>query len=117
MRDHTKLKVFALADNLVLKIYRESIGFPVSERYGLQSQMRRAAISIAANIVEGCARSTHAEYVRFLDIAYGSARELEYEIGLCEKLGYLPAASATILLADCTATAKALNGLLRALRN
>ena len=54
MRDHTKLKVFELADRLTLSVYRHSATFPAVERYGLQSQVRRAAVSIAANIVEGC---------------------------------------------------------------
>jgi hypothetical protein len=54
MRDHSKLKVFELADQLALLIYRSTFGFPKTERYGLQSQVRRAAVSIGANIVEGC---------------------------------------------------------------
>ena len=112
MRDHSKLKVFALADSLALAVYRESRTLPDGERYGLQSQVRRAAVSIATNIVEGCARSTQAEYARFIEIAFGSARELQYEIGLCEKLGYLKTDHE-----HCTNTAKALNGLLRALRS
>jgi four helix bundle protein len=78
--------------------------------------MRRAAVSVAANIVEGCARSTQKEYVRFVEIAYGSARELEYEINLCERLGFLAAGMSVDLQNQCVATAKGLNGLLRALR-
>jgi four helix bundle protein len=117
MRDHTRLKVFGLADRLAVSIYRESASFPADERYGLQSQVRRAAVSIAANIVEGCARTTAAEYMRFIEIAYASARELQYEIGLCGRLGYIPALAAKQLHRDCTETAKALNGLLRSLRD
>ena len=64
MRDHTRLKVFELADQLALiSICRESGQFPSRELYGLQSQVRRAAVSIAANIVEGSARNTEAEYL------------------------------------------------------
>lgn len=77
MRDHTRLKVLALADKLALTVYRASSQFPHNEQYGLQSQIRRAAVSIAANIVEGCARYSEADYMRFLNIAYGSARELQ----------------------------------------
>jgi four helix bundle protein len=117
MRDHTKLKVFALADELVLAVYKATAGFPISEQYGLQSQVRRAAVSIAANIVEGCARTTQAEYIRFMEIAYGSARELQYEISLCARLGLLTVAAKPTLHEQCTATAKALNGLLRAIRS
>jgi four helix bundle protein len=112
MRDHSKLKVFKLADRLVLRIYQETGVFPATERYGLQSQIRRAAISIAANIVEGSARSRLAEYSRFIEIAYG----LQYEIGLNSKLGSLNSHSANQLDDECTSIAKALNALLRALR-
>jgi four helix bundle protein len=117
MRDHTKLKVFDLADRLAIRVYKGTEAFPSAERYGLQSQVRRAAVSIAANIVEGCARSTQAEYSRFLEIAYGSARELQYEISLCGRLGYLDADNASCLYAECTSMARALNGLLRAMRD
>jgi four helix bundle protein len=116
MRDHTRLKVFSLADELVLLVYRESATFPASEQYGLRSQVRRAAVSIAANIVEGCARRTQPDYVRFSEIAYGSARELQYEISLCIRLDFLLPEPGNKLHEQCTAVAKALNGLLRALR-
>jgi four helix bundle protein len=69
MRDHTKLRAFELADELAVVIYRISQPFPRQEQFGLTSQMRRAAVSIASNIVEGCARHTEVEYLRFLDIA------------------------------------------------
>jgi len=117
MRDHTKLKVFELADNLAIAVYGASTGFPVNEQYGLQSQVRRAAVSIAANIVEGCARSTQKEYVRFVEIAYGSARELQYEISLFARLGFFSDASGNQLYDQCTAITKGLNGLLCALRH
>jgi four helix bundle protein len=116
MRDHTKLKVFELADQLAIRIYRGTSNFPANERYGLQAQIRRAAVSIPTNIVEGCARSTQAEYARFVEIAYGSARELQYEVSLSARLGYLDEKSAKHLDYECVALAKALSGLLRALR-
>jgi len=116
MRDYSKLKVFSLADSLALAVYKESRVFPDSEKYGLQSQVRRAAVSIAANIVEGCGRSSQAEYLRFIEIAYASTRELEYEISLSHRLGYLTDDAATTIGQLCADTGMALNGLLKFLR-
>ncbi len=72
MRDHRRLEVFLLADELAVKVYRETREMPQSERYGLTSQMRRAAVSVPTNIVEGCGRRTEVEFDRFLSIAFGS---------------------------------------------
>ncbi|HQR70371.1 MAG TPA: four helix bundle protein [Burkholderiaceae bacterium] len=116
MRDHTKLRVFHMADALVMDVYAASRRFPSDERFGLTSQIRRCGASIAANIVEGCARATEQEYLRFIEIAYGSARELQYELDLCARLGYLDQTTAAQLGQQCTDTAKSLNALLRSLR-
>jgi len=78
MRDHKKLRAFELADELVLSIYRLTSGFPTQEQYGLTSQLRRAAVSIASNIVECSARNGLADYIRFLDMSYESCSEIEY---------------------------------------
>lgn len=88
MRDHTKLRAFELADEVALSVYKITRSFPKEEIYGLTSQMRRAAVSVPSNIVEGCARESQNEYVHFLDIAFGSLRELRYQTGLSFRLGY-----------------------------
>jgi four helix bundle protein len=116
MRDHRKLRAFELADQLALQVYKETKSFPREEQFGLSSQMRRSAVSIASNIVEGCARKSQADYVRFLDLAFGSARELEYQISLARRLQFLADDRATSLNDLAVETAKVLSGLLHALR-
>lgn len=113
MRDHTKLKAFALADELVLAIYRATRAFPSEERFGLTSQLRRASLSTTSNIVEGCARRTEADYLRFLDIAHASAREVEYQLSVALRLGFLP--PDTDLPNQSAEVSKVLNGLIRSL--
>ncbi len=88
MRDHRNLRAFQLADELALLVYRETAGFPREELFGLTSQIRRAAVSVASNIAEGCGRSTDTDFLRFLDMANGSLRELQYQISLAQRLGY-----------------------------
>ena len=88
-RDHRKLRVFVLADALVPRIYKSTNNFPVEERYGLQMQLRRAAVSAACNIIEGSARRGEKEYVNFLNIAAGSAAEARYLCELWLRLGFM----------------------------
>ncbi len=89
MRDYSKLDAFKLADDVVLLIYQVTKTFPKEELYGLTAQIRRAAISVPSNIVEGCARESQQEYIRFLGIAYASLREAGYQLSLAKRLGYL----------------------------
>jgi four helix bundle protein len=90
MKDYKKLKVWEKSHALALHIYGATSDFPTQERYGLTSQIRRAAASIPANIAEGCGRLGDAELARFLNIAMGSASELEYHLYLSKDLKYLP---------------------------
>jgi four helix bundle protein len=88
-RDHRKLRVFHEAHSLVLAIYRETHRFPRDEWFGIRSQIRRAAVSVVSNIVEGNARRTSREYVSFLNVARASAAEALYLTQLSTDLGYL----------------------------
>jgi four helix bundle protein len=90
MKNFRDLKVWERAHQLTLDVYRSTTEFPIDERFGLVSQMRRCSASIAANIAEGCGRSGNGEFHRFLQIAMGSASELEYHLLLAHDLGFLP---------------------------
>jgi four helix bundle protein len=116
MRDHRNLRVFRYADELAESVYRESAAFPDHERFGLLAQIRRAAVSVPANIVERCARHSQADLLRFLDIAYGSVRELEYELNLSARLGFLTPGSYERLLGQCVETSKSLCRFIGTLR-
>jgi four helix bundle protein len=114
MRDPHKLKAFEFADNLAVLVYQETRNFPKEELFGLVSQMRRAAVSVPSNIAEGCGRSSEKEYLQFLSVAYGSLKELEYQISLSEKLGFLN--NEIDLSERANETARVLNGLIKALK-
>ena len=92
MEDFKDLRVWAKAHELTLNIYQTTRSFPKEELYGLTSQMRRSAVSIGANIAEGCGRRSDGEMRRFLQIARGSANELEYHLLLAKDLQLLQAA-------------------------
>ncbi len=111
MRDHTKLIAFRLADRLALAVSAVTRSFPGAERFGLTAQLRRGAVSVASNIVEGCARASRAEYHRFVNIAYGALRELEYQLSLARRLGFLEPDSGVEELA--VEASKVLSGLVR----
>lgn len=116
MRNYRNLKAFKFADELALMIYQVTRQFPKEELFGLTSQLRRAAVSIASNIVEGSARNSESDFLHFLDIAYGSACEVEYQISLAYRLGYLQEESYKTLQHKSTETAKVINGLINSLR-
>ena len=116
MRDHTKLRAFDLADDLALSVYRVTATFPREEIYGITTQMRRAAVSVPSNIVEGCARESQADYVRFLTIAFGSLRELGYQLSLSRRLGFMSDADWTLIEPKVIESEKVLGTLVRSLR-
>ncbi len=89
MKDFHNLQVWEKAHALVLAVYRNTAAFPPQEAYGLTNQTRRAAVSIPANIAEGCGRQSEADFARFLQISMGSASEVEYHLLLAHDLGFL----------------------------
>ena len=93
VRDFRKLKVWEKSHLLALAVYRGTVDFPRNEMYGLTSQMRRSGVSVPANIAEGCGRQGNAELARFLQIAMGSASELEYHLLLASELEFLERAA------------------------
>ncbi|TVQ31831.1 MAG: four helix bundle protein [Phycisphaeraceae bacterium] len=115
-RDHRNLKAFNLADELVLAVYEETRGFPKEELFGLTSQLRRAAVSVAANIVEGAGRSGDKEFAHFLGISHGSLREAGYYISLAHRLRYLNDQQVEQLNSMYEETARVLSGLHRAVK-
>ncbi len=116
MSDFKSLLVTGRTRTLITSVYRETAGFPNAERYGLTSQMRRAAISIGANIAEGAGRGSNLELVRFLNIARGSAHELEFQLLTAGDLGFLAAASQSRLQDQVTEVSRMLLGLILKLR-
>jgi four helix bundle protein len=89
-RSHQQLNTWKEGIALVEAIYRLTADFPADERFGLSSQMRRAAVAIPSNIAEGAARSSVREYVRFLDIARSSLAEIETQLVVSRRLGLAP---------------------------
>ena len=116
MRDHTKLRAFELADEMAVLIYKVTKGFPKDEMYGLTSQMRRSAVSVPSNIVEGCARESQIEYLRYLEISFGSLRELHYQFTLAGRLGYVGESEISKFEQKMIETEKVLGALIRSLR-
>lgn len=114
-RDHRKLRVFQKADEAVIRVYRATQQFPVEERSGLQGQLRKAAVSTPTNIVEGCARRSTADDLRFLDVAAGSAAEARYLLGLSRRLGDIDTEESELLISDYTEIPGGLQNLIASL--
>jgi four helix bundle protein len=110
-----ELDVFKRAHQVTLKIYEISGKFPADEKFGLISQMRRAAASVGTNLVEGSYRLNRAEYRQFVGIARGSSGELKYELLLAKDLGYLSKSDYIALRAELDEISKMLMGLAKSL--
>jgi four helix bundle protein len=111
------LVVWQKAVDLVVEIYRITENFPKQEMYGLTSQMRRAAVSIPSNIAEGQGRTSKGEFCHFLGTAKGSLVELETQLEIAYRLGFITSSTAEILAPRLLEVSKLLNGLLNSLRN
>lgn len=111
MQHFTKLVVWQRNHKLVLALYRASVGFPAHERYGLTSQLRRAALSVPSNVAEGPKRASQTDFARFLNLAEGSLSETEYLVIVSRDLGYIEAAAATRYLQEITEIARMLASL------
>lgn len=116
MRDFRKLQVWEKSHALVLGIYRSTQSFPKEELYSLTSQMRRASVSIPANIAEGAGRESIPERVHFTQIANGSASELNYFLLLSRDLGYLPEEVYLKYSRDLDEIGRMLTGLMKTLK-
>jgi len=115
LRGFRRLQVWQKAHCLTIAVYRASRGFPNDERYGLTSQIRRSAASICANLAEGCGRSGKRDFGRFVQVALGSASELEYHLLLASNLGLLERDAYDGLDQSVTEVKRMLTGLLRRL--
>jgi len=113
-RPHHDLKVWQQAMDLARLVYTISRDFPAGERFGLTSQVRRAAVSVPSNIAEGCARGSQRELVQFLYIARGSLSELETQLQLADDLGFCDSGAALQQVENIFAT---LGGLIKSQRS
>jgi four helix bundle protein len=116
-KPHKKLKVWQLAMDIVMDVYRLTESFPSEEQFGLTSQMRRCAISIPSNISEGAARNTHKEFINFLHIAQGSLSELDTQLEIALRLKFTNQESWTNLNTTLLEEDKLLSGLIRSIKD
>ena len=116
MKPHHKLKVWEKSISFVKHIYELTSKLPEEEKFGLTSQMRRAAISIASNIAEGAGRNNHKEFINFLRISQGSIAELETQILIGQDLGHFQDITIQTFLEDLDEISKMIIGLQKSLR-
>lgn len=115
-KPHKKLMAWQVAMDVVLMVYRASERFPPEERYGLRDQVRRAVVSIVSNVAEGAARQTKREFAQYLHMAQASLSEVDTQVEVARRLGYLDAAVWQELDGTLERLDKLLSGLIRAQR-
>ncbi len=116
-KPHRRLLVWQAAVELVTKVYKHTRTFPQAERYALVAQMRRAAASIPSNIAEGAARKGRKEYVQFLHTARGSLSELDTQLEIAFRLGYLNERCRAELQSQLDCVGRMLSGLISSLNH
>lgn len=116
MKDFRKLNVWRKAHSMTLSIYRVTRKFPRNELYGITSQMRRAAVSIPTNIAEGCGRGSDRDFARFLQMAMGSASELDYLLMLSKDLSLVDALTYQEAVSQIEEIKKMLVSLIKSVR-
>jgi four helix bundle protein len=116
MKNYEELEVWHKAHALTVQLYRETESFPRSEMFGLTSQIRRAAGSIGANLAEGCGRWSEVELARYVQIAMGSASELQNHLRLAKDMGFLDESNYGPLVTTLTSVRQMLTALLQTLR-
>jgi four helix bundle protein len=110
------LRVWQLSMRLAEDVYRATEILPAKETYGLSSQVRRAVVSVPSNIAEGHSRDSTKEFLRFLSIAQGSLSELETQMELCQRLGYMSETETHNILSVAAETGRMLSGLQKSLQ-
>jgi len=115
VRNYRDLEVWQRGMELAAQIYEATKGFPTTETYGLTSQLRRAAVSVPSNIAEGHTRASTKEYLRQLAVAHGSISEIDTQLLLARRLGFLAPDSATSLLEEVECIGKMLRRLRQSL--
>lgn len=111
MRDFKNYTIWQTSHKFTLKIYELTKSFPLDERFGLTSQLRRASASVPTNISEGCGRDSEVEFARFLTIAQGSISEVEYLLILSSDLNYITVKNSKELIEEIVQVRKQIHSL------
>jgi len=116
MQNFRNIEVWKKAHDIVKSVYKATVSFPASELYGITSQIRRASISIPTNIAEGCGKGSNADFVRYLQISFGSGNEVEYLLLLSFELNYLDKSTYESLAIQIEEVKKMLSGFIKKLK-
>lgn len=117
MRNFRQLEIWENGIQIVKQVYELSQMLPSEEKFGLRSQLTRAAVSIPSNIAEGCSRNSEVEFKRFLEIAIGSLFEVETQLIISEELGFIQPESLKPIFDHISKEAKMINSLINKIKN